>query len=97
MIQDFNVIKKYVNLDYSLFFSFSSLPTGGHPFKLNKPTCTRDICQHAFSQHVINSWGNNLPVEVVSAASVNHFKQLLDKHHAHTIYTLMYNKSVMNR
>ena len=49
----------------------------------SKKTLTRDICQHAFSQHVINSW-NSLHVEVVSATSVNHLKQLLDMHHAHT-------------
>ena len=84
MVQVFNVIKKNVNLDSSLFFSFSGLPTRGHPFKIYEPMCTKDICQHAFSQRVINSC-NSIPVEVIGATSVNHFKELLDTHHAHTI------------
>ena len=87
MIQVFNIIKNNVNLDSSLFFCFSNIPTKGHPFKLYKPTCNRDICQDAFSQRVINSW-NSIPVEVVSATSVNYSKELLDMH----MYTLMYTK-----
>lgn len=52
--------------------------TRGHSLKLKKPSVKTTMRQHYFSVRVVNAW-NSLPEEVVSAPSLNAFKNRLDK------------------
>ena len=55
------------------------LSTRGHPLKLAK-ICSRTPARGAFfNQRVVSLW-NSLPEDVVSAPSINAFKNRLDKH-----------------
>ena len=63
--------------------------TRGHPWKLHKPRARALIRRNAFSSHIVNDW-NLLPDEVVSADSVNKFKNRLDHHWANTMYATPY-------
>jgi len=47
--------------------------TRGHQWKLKKKRCNTDLRQNFFSESVINMW-NNLDKHVVSATSINCFK-----------------------
>ena len=62
--------------------------TRGHPFKLKKQYCrTRtSIRQNFFPFRVVESW-NSLPSAVVTAPSLNSFKNRLDKVWAEHTYT----------
>ena len=50
----------------------------GNRYKLFKKTCNLQLRNSFFSQRVVNDW-NNLPDTVVSAPTVNSFKNRLDK------------------
>ena len=70
MLQVYNIINQNINLDLTLFFTFSNLFTKGHRYKLYKPCDTKEVCQHSFSYLIINNW-NRLPDEVVGAYTMN--------------------------
>jgi hypothetical protein len=53
--------------------------TRGHSLKLVKPRATTSIRANVFSHRIVNNW-NSLPEEVVTADSINSFKNRLDKH-----------------
>ena len=53
--------------------------TRGHSLKLKKTQCRMAVRQHAFSQRVVNNW-NLLPETVVTAPTLNTFKNRLDRH-----------------
>ena len=57
--------------------------TRGNSQKLYKPRLNKGILQRSifFSIRVVNSW-NKLPEEVISAKTVNSFKNRLDKHNS---------------
>ena len=52
--------------------------TRGHSFKLLKPYVKTSIRQNFFSNRVVNAW-NSLPEEVVTASTLNQFKNRLDR------------------
>ena len=52
--------------------------TRGHSLKLAKPTAQNSVRQNFFSVRVVNAW-NSLPEKVISASSLNAFKNELDK------------------
>jgi len=52
--------------------------TRRHQWKLKKKRCNTDLHQRFFSERVITMW-NNLDKHVVSATSVNCFKNKLQK------------------
>ena len=52
--------------------------TRGHSYKLKKPTATSSVRQNFFSTRVVNAW-NSLPDAVVSAPTLNTFKNRLDR------------------
>ena len=54
----------------------------GHHLKLRKPPVNTVTRQHCFAIRVINEW-NQLPEQVVSAPSLNAFKNRLDVHWNH--------------
>lgn len=53
--------------------------TRSHPFKLKKPSVNTNRYQKFFTNRIINHW-NNLPHIVVTADTVNTFKNRLDKY-----------------
>jgi len=59
----------------------------GHNYKLLKRHCHTQLRLHFFSFRVTNLW-NHLPVEVVSASSLNVFKGRLDKFWENCQYSL---------
>ena len=71
------MIKGISKVDYTKFFSISeNNKTRGNSYKLEKKQCNINIRSSFFSQRVVNHW-NELPEEVVSAESVNSFKNRL--------------------
>ncbi len=56
--------------------------TRGHPLKLEKHHCRRNVRLHSFGHRVV-SWWNNLPADVVTAPSLRCFERRLDKHWEH--------------
>ena len=63
-----------------------SSSTRGHPFKLTKQTTTTSLSAHFFTNRVTNIW-NNLPAPVVTAGTLNTFKNQLDKHWKNYMFT----------
>ena len=59
--------------------------TRGHHLKLKKLVAKSAIRKNFFSVRVVDLW-NSLPQEVVSAVSLNSFKNRLDKHWNHLKY-----------
>jgi len=52
--------------------------TRGHSSKLVHPRCHYDLWKYSFTVRIVNLW-NSLPENVVSANTVNTFKNRLDK------------------
>lgn len=61
--------------------------TRGHTYKLEKPRCRTSARAKSFPHRAINTW-NTLTEHVVTAPSINSFKQRLDKQlrHLHYVY-----------
>ncbi len=51
--------------------------TRGHPYKLDKPRCTRTLRLNSFTQRITNNW-NSLPSCVVMATTTLQFEQRID-------------------
>ena len=78
MIETFKMVKGISKVDYTKFFSISvNNRTRGNFYKLEKKQCNTNIRSSFFSQRIVNHW-NGLPEEVVSAETVNTFKNRLD-------------------
>lgn len=72
---------KYMSHTYNTepnFFEKECSSTRGHMFKLKKHRSQKLCRQHFFSNRVTNAW-NRLPEHVVSAPTLNSFKNRLDK------------------
>ena len=61
--------------------------TRGHSLKLHLESCTTRVRHDFFSQRVVSLW-NSLPNDVVTATSVNSFKNQLDNHWRSFMYDL---------
>ncbi|XP_060069821.1 uncharacterized protein LOC132549871 [Ylistrum balloti] len=53
--------------------------TRGNSLKLAKKQCTKDIKKYSFSYRIVDTW-NSLPEQVITAATINQFKNRLDKY-----------------
>ena len=75
-------LKEIDNVNPSHFFKkgMDKHATRGNPMKIFKPALHKNLnCRrNFFTMRVINHW-NQLPTEVVSAKSVNAFKNRIDK------------------
>ena len=78
MIQCFKIIKGLDDIPCDKFFTFAESRTRGHCYKLIKPRCETSFRLRSFSQRVITDW-NKLPYDVVTAQTLNSFKDRLDK------------------
>ena len=65
------------DLDPEDLFKFSKNTLRGHRYKLYKPRVRTDTGKFSFSFRVVDLW-NSLPDEVVSAVSMNSFKNKID-------------------
>ena len=72
----YKIIHGHIALNFDDFFSFSSNPTRGHPFKLIVPVAKCNRSKYAFASRVVPVW-NLLPVSVVECRTVNAFKRCL--------------------
>ena len=80
MILTFRIVKRLINVDFDLFFSFArDVRSRGNSFKLDIPRTNCNVRRNFFSQRVIGPW-NSLPNEVVEVDDVTTFKSRFDRH-----------------
>ena len=79
MIEVFKFQSGLYKTDRPVFNTHSGRDTRGHCKKLNKDRCTKEIRRTFFSQRIISAW-NSLPESVVTAPTVNAFKNRFDAH-----------------
>ena len=78
MIVMYKIINGIVRIDSKqLLAQRTNTQTRGHDCKIFKAHATRLCWKHNFSQKSTNNW-NSLPMEVISAPSLNAFKNQLD-------------------
>ena len=78
MILVYRLLKNDVDIDFNDFFTTPTLTsTRGHLYKLYKPNVTSRSRSDFFSIRAINHW-NKLPDYVVTAQTLNGFKNELD-------------------
>lgn len=77
------VYKMFTGIDTLDVLNFFELDTSdrtrGHNFKIRKQQSRLDIRKHFFTNRVVDAW-NDLPHEVVNSATLDTFKNRLDKH-----------------
>ena len=78
MIETYKIITKKYDLDPETLFVFNRDHTRGHKYKLYKRSFSHDVRKYFFTYRVISQW-NNLSNHIVSAETVNEFKNRLDK------------------
>jgi ribonuclease P/MRP protein subunit RPP40 len=80
MIETFKIMHGLYNVDSTLHFILShNVLTRGHRFKLFHTHVHYDLRKYFFVNRIVSLW-NSLPDYVVSADTVNSFKNRLDKH-----------------
>ena len=80
MIELYKIVHGIYSADACPKLEFNTLSkTRGHSYKLFKRPCSTNTRMHYFSFRVVDKW-NSLPNEIVTAPSINSFKNRLDKH-----------------
>ena len=85
MIYAFKIFTGAVGIKKEDFFEISPSSTRGHQYKITKKKATKSCRINTFSNRIIDDW-NSLPSKVISATSVNNFKNKLDEHWKDEIY-----------
>ena len=75
MIYTYKIITGKFDINKKAFFERSHLRTRGHKYKIYKEHATK-LPQINTSNRIVNDW-NELPAEIVEAASINSFKNKL--------------------
>ena len=78
MLEVFKILKGYEGINGDCFFKIQLTKTRGHEMKLYKERVYKDVCKYSFGNRVIDQW-NSLPEDVISATSINSYKNSLDK------------------
>jgi len=86
MIESYKFTHQKYKSDYP-FIDGSESNSRGNSLRFKKSHVRTKIRQHFFSHRVINLW-NSLPDEVVTAPTINTFKNRLDRHWRHFTYNL---------
>ena len=76
LLMCYKIIHGHIAQNFDDFFSFSSNPTRGHPFKLTIPVVKCNRSKYAFASRVVPVW-NHLPASVVQCKTVTAFKRCL--------------------
>ena len=80
MITMYKIINDQVRLNtHKLFTSLPTSSTRGHDQRIFKCHATKSARTNSFSQRIVNDW-NGLPNHVITAPTLNTFKERLDKH-----------------
>lgn len=79
LIEAFKYIRGYYAVDNKLFELSNVGITRGHQYKVKHHYSRLDVRKHFFTNRVANTW-NKLPADIVSADSINTFKNRLDRH-----------------
>jgi len=79
LLEVFKILKGFEGIEEQLFFKRHISNTRGHSMKLYKERVNRDVLKYSFANRVIEQW-NKLPENVISANSINSFKNKLDKY-----------------
>lgn len=81
LIETYKVLSGHYNVPNikDLYISSQNVRLRGHSKKLVKPPCASNPRKHFLPNRVVNVW-NSIPETVVSAPSVNSFKNRLDTH-----------------
>ena len=80
MIETYKILNGLEGIQPCELFSFNfGSFTRGNSFKLSKPRAKLNLRQNFYSHRIINAW-NNLPDDIVSAQSLNAFKNAIDRH-----------------
>ena len=69
----YKIIFGLICLDVNKYFTFTSLPTKGHPYKLYKAQCGNVKWRNFFTERIVNVW-NSLPANV-DFSSLPRFKK----------------------
>ena len=78
LIESFKIIHHHINVDCKKFFVLNTdSRTRGHSYKLFKQRFYSDVSKYFLSNRVIDLW-NSLPDHIVTAPSINCFKNKLD-------------------
>ena len=85
MIEAYKYLHNYYSINNNLLILHPNSTTRGHPLKLKKHYCRTNKRKQFFANRIIENW-NNLPVNIVTAPSLNSFKSRLDKHWKDTFY-----------
>ena len=79
MLEVYKILNGFSNVDGETFFQLNKREgSRGHSLKLVVPKANTNIRHHGFSHRIVNTW-NSLSEEVVSADSINSFKDRLNK------------------
>ena len=79
MIDMYKYMHGLYDVDRPKFERATSRNTRGHSLRLAKGHCRLNLRSNSFSQRVVSKW-NSLPDSVVTAPTINSFKNRLDAH-----------------
>ena len=85
LIETFKILKQYLNINSTKFFTLSTSDLRGHDYKLFKPRSHLLIRSKFFTHRIIDLW-NSLPPHVINSQSVDAFKNNLDDYWTETGY-----------
>ena len=86
LIEVYKLLNGLYNVDLNKYITLNKESrTRGHKFKLEKQTARKEVRAHFFTCRVVDQW-NYLLESVVTAPSLNTFKNRLDK----TLSSLVY-------
>src|SRR5258708_1320113 len=77
LLEVYKILHKFEGIDEELFFTRNNGKTRENSCKLFKRRSCLDVAKFCFSNRVCNDW-NDLPEEVVTAESINGFKNRVD-------------------
>ena len=87
MIQVYKLLHNLEDIPFPRFFEIIENPTRGHALKLKKKSCKKEIRKNFLSVRVISPW-NGLPEQIVTAPTLNTFKNRLDRFIGDKQYTV---------
>ena len=70
----YKIIFGLICIDVNKYFTFTSLPTRGHPYKLYKAQCENLKRRSFFTERIVNVWNRSLPANV-DFSSLPRFKK----------------------
>ena len=85
MIEVYKWAHSLYKCNLELFEFDDNCVTRGHPYKIKKKFCRLETRKHFFSMRSIENW-NKLPTNIVTAKSLNVFKNKLDEHWADKMF-----------